>query len=420
MSDLERIVREKAQKAKEASQELRKVSSQEKNKGLLEIAQLLKKNYSEILKVNQDDIQKAEEANLDKAFIDRLTLTSARLDSMVKGVEEVVALPDPAGEITEFITRPNGLRVGKMRVPLGVIGLVYESRPNVTVDAAALCLKSGNALILRGGREAINSNKKLVEIMKEALLKIQTIPPEAIQFIDVPSREAVEILINLPEFVDVIIPRASQKTIKFLTERASVPVIAHGEGNCHLFIDDSAEIKKAVEICLNAKLQRPGVCNAVETLLIHRAIAPKVIPELLPKLKKAGVEIRGCEETRRLFPEAVPATEEDWRQEYLALILAVKIVKDLSEAISHVTTFGSGHSDGIITENYTRAMQFIREVDSAACYVNASTRFTDGYEFGLGAEIGISTQKLHARGPMGLRELTTFKYIILGDGQIRT
>jgi glutamate-5-semialdehyde dehydrogenase len=337
---------------------------------------------------------------------------------MIQGVKGVIALPDPVGKVFARVKRPNGLRVERMRVPLGAIGIVYEARPNVTIDAAALCLKSGNAVLLRGGSEAIRSNTTLVEIIKLALTDVG-LPSGCVEFIDITDREAVLTMLKQDQFLDVVIPRGSQQLIKFIQEHSSVPVIAHGEGNCHVFVDRSADLRKAEEIVFNAKVQRPSVCNAAEKLLIHRQIAATFLPRMATRLRKAGVEIRGDARTLAIMPDATPATEADWEKEYLDLIIAVKVVDNLDQAIAHINRWGSHHSDAIVTRTKGNGERFLREVDSAAVFVNASTRFTDGFEFGLGAEIGISTQKLHARGPMGLVELTSNKFIIHGTGQIR-
>jgi glutamate-5-semialdehyde dehydrogenase len=351
-------------------------------------------------------------------LLDRLALNSKRIKCMADGLRAVADLGDPVGEITGMKKMPNGLLVGKMRVPLGVIGIIYEARPNVTVDCAGLCLKSSNSVVLRGGKEALNSNKALVDIMQSALSEAG-IDKAAISFISSVEREAVKELAQLSEFIDCIILRGGKGLIETIGKGARVPIISHGEGVCHTYIDEYANIDMAVRIAYNAKVQRPGVCNAMETLLVHQGIAKKVLPQLGKDLKNAGCKLLGCEKTRQILPDIEEATEEDWKTEYLDLILSIKIVSCLDAAISHITKYGSGHSDAIITSSHPNAMKFIRKVDSAACYVNASTRFTDGGEFGLGTEMGISTQKLHARGPMGVVELTSEKFIILGDGQIR-
>jgi len=337
---------------------------------------------------------------------------------MIAGVNDIIKLRDPVGSVVERTTRPNGLLIEKMRVPLGAVGIIYESRPNVTIDAASLCLKSGNAVLLRGGSEAINTNKRLVAVIKTALEDVN-LPSGCVEFIDTTDRTAVLEMLKQEKYLDVVIPRGSQQLISFIQRNSSVPVIAHGEGNCHIYVDSSADIAMAEEIVFNAKVQRPSVCNAAEKLLVHNSIATKFLPRIARRLGRAGVEIRGDKKTLALVDNAIPAKETDWSKEYLDLIIGMKVVKNLDEAIDHINRYGSHHSDAIVTRNKNRGERFLREVDSAAVYVNASTRFTDGFEFGLGAEIGISTQKLHARGPMGLVELTSMKYIVHGKGQIR-
>jgi len=337
---------------------------------------------------------------------------------MVKGINEVIDLPDPVGEVIKMWRRPNGLLVGKMRVPIGVIGIIYEARPNVTSDAAVLCLKSGNAVILRGGSEAYHSNRIIVKYLREGLVEAG-LPAESIQFLPFLEREAVKILLRLNDYIDLIIPRGGEGLIKTVTEESTIPVIKHYKGICHVYVDEYADLNMAISISYNAKVQRPGVCNAMETLLVHEKIASDFLPPMAEKFRKGGVELKGCEKTREIIPDIEKATEEDWTTEYLALILSIRIVKDIEEAIRHINFYGSHHSDAIVTRDYSKAKKFLEEVDSAAVYVNASTRFTDGGEFGMGAEIGISTDKLHARGPMGLEELTSYKFIIFGDGQVR-
>jgi glutamate-5-semialdehyde dehydrogenase len=408
----------KAQLAKKASFSLLRCPSKVKNKVLLETAQALLSHQEEILQANHRDLEKAKTEKLSSALIDRLTLTPARIKAMSVGLEEIAQLKDPVGEIINFKTLSNGVRLGKMRVPLGVVGIIYESRPNVTIEAAALCFKSSNAVILRGSRTAINSNLTLARIMRKVLKEVANLE-DILQIIETTAHQEVLEMLKLAEFIDVIIPRASQQTIKFILEHSAIPVISHGEGNCHLYVDEDADLKMAEKIVFNAKVQRPGVCNALETLLVHQKIAPKFLPPMIDKLKKAKVEIRGCLETKKLVPKIKRAKKEDFRKEYLDLILAVKIVEGLNQAIEQINTYGSHHSDGIITSSYQKAWRFLNEVDSSSVFVNASTRLADGGVYGLGAEIGISTQKLHARGPMGLEELTTTKFIALGDGQIR-
>jgi glutamate-5-semialdehyde dehydrogenase len=352
-------------------------------------------------------------------MIDRLTLTETTIGGIARGLTEVATLPDPVGKIGSMSRRPNGLLVGRMRIPLGVIGIIYESRPNVTADAAALCLKSGNACILRGGSEAIHSNLAIAHILQEVLRDL-ALPETAIQVIAITDREAVYEMLQLEEFIDVIIPRGGEELIRAVVRDSKIPVIKHYKGVCHVFVDEGADFDMALRICMNAKTQRPGVCNAMETLLVHEAAAGTFLPLAAVKLREAGVAIRGCEKTRAILPEAETATEEDWYREYLDLILAVRVVGDLDEAIAHIEKYGSLHTEAIITENYGRAQRFLQEVNSSTVLVNASTRFNDGFELGLGAEIGISTTKLHAFGPMGLEELTTTKFIVYGNGQVRT
>ena len=412
-------VREKARKAKEASYKMAVASTSEKNEALKRIAESLWSRKEEIISANEKDINGAKEKGLPPHLIDRLALNEKRIKDICDSIEEVIALPDPVGEIIEGWKRPNGLVIQKVRVPLGVIGIIYEARPNVTVDAATLCLKAGNCVVLRGGSEAINSNICLVEIMRQALNET-ALPPEAVQIIEDTSRLSALALMRQSEYLDVLIPRGGAGLIKSVLENARLPVIETGVGNCHTYVHEDADLEMAERIVINAKCQRPSVCNAMETLLVHKNIAPQFLPRCLKKLSELGVEIRGCERTRELFPEAKPATEEDWYTEYLALILAVKVVDSLDEAIAHINKYGSKHSEAIITSNVKSAKRFCEEVDASTVYVNASTRFTDGGQFGLGAEIGISTQKLHARGPMGLRELTSYKWVVYGEGQIRT
>ena len=415
---MDQSIQEKARAAKEASRVLYTCSSAKKNSLLRAIIARLRSNTQHILDSNAEDLARARENGSSNVLLDRLTLDEKRIGQMITGVRDVITLHDPVGRVIERVKRPNGLRVEKMRVPLGTIGIIYEARPNVTVDAAALCLKSGNAVLLRGGSEAIRTNTTLVKIIRMALQDVR-LPPGCVEFIDTTDREAVLTMIAQDRFLDVVIPRGSQQLIRFIQEHSTVPVIAHGEGNCHVFVDRSADLRKAEEIVVNAKVQRPSVCNAAEKLLVHKAIAQKFLPRVAARLRTAGVEIRGDEGACAILTNAVPASEADWTKEYLDLIIAVKVVGDLGQAIDHINRFGSHHSDAIVTGTKSNGEKFLREVDSAAVYVNASTRFTDGYEFGLGAEIGISTQKLHARGPMGLVELTSTKFVVHGTGQIR-
>ncbi len=417
--ELKEIILEIAKNAKEASRKVATLSTTTKNGVLKRVAELLRTKKEEIKKVNEKDITLAREKGYPAAFIDRLTLSDKVIEAMAKGLEEVASFPDPVGEVVKMWKRPNGLLVGRMRIPLGVIAMIYESRPNVTIDAAGLCFKSGNAVILRGGKEALNSNLALAEIFHQALEEFD-VPTSAVQVVPVPDRKLVEYMLELEEYIDLVIPRGGEGLIRFVTEKARMPVIKHYKGVCHVYVDKFADLEKAKNIAINAKCQRPGVCNAMETLLIHEAIAEKFLPELAEEYKKLGVEIRGCSKTLELVPWAKEATEEDWDAEYLDLILAVKVVSGMEEALSHIAKYGSNHTEAIVTENYERAMKFLNEVDASVVMVNASTRFNDGGELGLGAEIGISTSKIHAYGPMGLEELTTTKFIVFGNGQIRT
>jgi glutamate-5-semialdehyde dehydrogenase len=352
-------------------------------------------------------------------MLDRLLLTDARIRQMADGIEEVIALPDPVGEVLKMWRRPNGLWVGRMRIPLGVIGIIYESRPNVTADAAALCVKSGNAVVLRGGSEAIRSNTAIARILREAL-SASGLPADAVSIIEQTDRAAIDALLAAEEFVDLIIPRGGEGLIRSVAEKSRIPVIKHYKGVCHIYVDEDADLGQALPVCINAKVQRPGVCNAMETLLVHEKAAPEFLPAVAAELAKSGVELRGCPKTVRLVPQAKPASEEDWGTEYLDLILAVKVVSSLEEAMEHIRRHGSLHTEAILTRDHARAMRFVREVDSSLVLVNASTRFNDGFQLGLGAEIGISTTKVHAFGPMGLEELTTTKFIAFGDGQVRS
>ena len=408
----------KGKNAKEAANYLMKVSSDRKNDVLLHSAELLMKHKEEIIIANKKDLHSARKNGIRSTLLDRLILNEDRILGLAEGLREIASLNDPVGEILSMNRRPNGLMIGKQRVPIGVIGIIYESRPNVTVDAFGLCLKTGNASILRGGKEAIHSNLAINRILQLSLLNCE-FPVNAVQVIEDTTRESSLALMKLNGYLDLLIPRGGAELIKTVVENSSVPVIETGVGNCHIYVDNYADIEKANNITINAKTQRPGVCNAAETLLIHSEIAEEFIPEICRKLSEKNVEIRGDDTVTKYYPGAKQATEEDWSTEYFNLIIAVKVVDSLDEALNHIRTYGTKHSEAIITENYSHAQRFLNEIDAAAVYVNASTRFTDGYEFGFGAEIGISTQKLHARGPMGLKELTTTKYIIYGDGQIR-
>ncbi|MBN2407500.1 MAG: glutamate-5-semialdehyde dehydrogenase [Elusimicrobia bacterium] len=420
-NDKEKIKQKKifdiASRAVLASRELRIISSDSKKNALIKIAELIDQKSEDIQFRNEIDVEAAKEDNLPAALIDRLLLDGKRIKSMTDGIREVAAMEDPVGEVLSHYTRPNGLVIDKVRVPLGVIAMIYESRPNVTGDSAALCLMSSNAVILRGGTEALNSNLAIGHYIREAL-KGTDIPQDAVQIIDDSDRNLINYLVSLKGMVDVVIPRGSEEMIETISRMSSVPVIGHGKGLCHIYIDSSADRKKAVEIVYNAKVQRPGVCNAVETLLVHTDAARSILPAVCEKLRSAQVELRGDEAAREIC-QMNEATEEDWSTEYLSLILSVKIVGSLEEAVEHIEKYGSRHSDCIIAEDREACDRFTDVVDSACVYCNASTRFTDGNQMGLGAEIGISNQKLHARGPMGLKELTSYKYLIRGNGQIR-
>jgi glutamate-5-semialdehyde dehydrogenase len=406
------------QRAKDAARKLAYMGTAAKNEALRVMADALLEHEKDILEANQKDVKAAQEKGLKKSLVNRLTLTTEGIQQMSEALREVVNLPDPVGE-GEFWTRPNGLRIQRTRVPLGVVAMIYEARPNVTVDAAALCLKSGNAVILRGGSEAIESNKVLSRVISEAAEK-SGMPLASIQLIQNTNREWVQQLMKMNGYVDVIIPRGGAGLIQTVVKESTVPVIETGTGVCHAFVDRDAILDKGVQIVFNAKTQKPGVCNALETVLVDETIAKDFLPMLGEEFQKSGVEIRGCKKVCEILPYAIEATEEDWSTEYLDLIISAKVVSDLDEALDHIYQYSTKHSETIITENYSRAQRFLNEVDAAAVYVNASTRFTDGGRFGFGAEIGISTQKLHARGPMGLKELTTIKYMIYGDGQIVT
>ena len=406
------------QQAKQAGRVLSKVETHQKNLALLKIADVIAEHSPRLIAENQRDLVAAKNNGLDAASIDRLQLTPARIESMIEGLRQVAALPDPVGEISNLNYRPSGIQVGQMRVPLGVIGIIYESRPNVTVDAAALCLKSGNACILRGGSESIHSNQAIAACIVEGLTAAG-LPATAVQVVETPDRAAVGELITLNEYVDVIVPRGGKSLIERISAEATIPVIKHLDGICHVYIDAEADLDKAVKIALNAKTHRYGVCNAMETLLVAESIATEVLPKLASLYLEKGVELRGCLKTCSLITQCLRATEDDWHTEYLAPVLSIKIVADIDEAIEHINRYSSAHTEAIVTENYTLARRFLREVDSSSVMVNASTRFADGFEYGLGAEIGISTDKLHARGPVGLHGLTSLKYIVLGDGHIR-
>nr|WP_071542453.1 glutamate-5-semialdehyde dehydrogenase [Moorella thermoacetica] len=411
-------VQTKGQRAREAARILAGLGTSKKNEALLAMARALEEEQEAILAANARDMVAGKEKGLSRALLDRLLLNEKRIRDMAAGLRELAALPDPVGEVTSMWTRPNGLQIGRVRVPLGVIGIIYEARPNVTVDAAGLCLKTGNAVILRGGSEAFYSNQALTSVISRAATAAGA-PEGAIQLIETTDREAVNLLLRANDYLDVLIPRGGAGLIRTVVENATVPVIETGVGNCHVYVDAEADLDMAQRIVINAKTQRPGVCNAMETLLVHEKVADSFLPSLAAALKDKGVTIRGCERTRAIIPWAEVATETDWATEYLDLILAIRVVDSLESALEHIHRYGTKHSEAIVTTNYQTAREFLARVDAAAVYVNASTRFTDGYEFGFGAEIGISTQKLHARGPMGPEQLTTFKYIIFGSGQIR-
>ncbi len=406
------------QHAKAAASALNKANTGIKNQALLAMAETLHQQREVLRTENQKDLALGEQQGLDTPSLERLTLSAKVIDTMIEGLHQVAALPDPIGEISNLQYRPSGIQVGQMRVPLGVIGIIYESRPNVTVDAAALCLKSGNACILRGGSEAFYSNQAIAAAINKGIQSTQ-LPLTAVQIVNTPDRAAVGELITLTNYVDVIVPRGGKSLIERITKDASIPVIKHLDGICHVYIDDQAELSKAIAIADNAKTHRYGVCNAMETLLIGSTIAAQVLPLLAKIYQDKGVELRGCAKTCSLLPTCLRATEEDWHTEYLAPILSIRIVANIDEAITHINHYGSQHTDAIVTENYTLARRFLREVDSSSVMVNASTRFADGFEYGLGAEIGISTNKLHARGPVGLHGLTSVKFVVLGDGHIR-
>jgi glutamate-5-semialdehyde dehydrogenase len=419
MEDIKQYMQQVGLQARAASRKMAQANTNAKNHALENIATAILLNSAKLIAENARDVATAKTSGLDPASVDRLTLTEKTIKSMAEGLRQIAALPDPIGEISDMKYRPSGIQVGKMRVPLGVIGIIYESRPNVTADAAGLCLKSGNAAILRGGSEAIYSNQAIAACVHQGLREAG-LPETAVQVVNTTDRAAVGELITMKEYVDVIVPRGGKSLIARISEDAKVPVIKHLDGICHVYIDDEADMKKAIRIADNAKTHRYGVCNAMETLLVNAGIAEKVLPELCSIYLKKGVELRGDDAARILVTQMKVATEEDWHTEYLAPILSVRVVASLDEAIDHINTYSSQHTDSIITENYTKAMRFLREVDSSSVMVNASTRLADGFEYGLGAEIGISTDKIHARGPVGLEGLTSQKYIVLGNGQVRT
>ncbi|MHC1745373.1 MAG: glutamate-5-semialdehyde dehydrogenase [Syntrophobacteraceae bacterium] len=405
-------------RARRASQQMAVANSSVKRNMLEAVAKALEKDRHAIAEANEKDLVEAEKRGLPKAKVDRLRLTDKVVKEMVGGLLEVAALPDPIGEVTRMWVRPNGLRVGRMRIPLGVIGIIYESRPNVTVDAAALCIKAGNTVILRGGSEAFHSNQCLTEILQQCLVAAG-LPEASVQLVSTTDRDAVLDLLQLEEYIDVMIPRGGEDLIRFVTQHARMPVLKHYKGVCHVYVDADADLDMAEKICLNAKVQRPGVCNAMETLLVHADVAETFIPRMASAFQKEGVELRGCERTCRLAPGCKRATEDDWYAEYLDLVLAVRVVTGMEEAIDHIATYGSQHTEAIVTRDFEKAHRFVQEVQSSLVLVNASTRFNDGFQLGLGAEIGISTSRLHAFGPMGVEELTTTKFIAYGNGQLR-
>lgn len=411
-------VRQMALEAKEAARELAWLSSDRKDRALRTMADRLQEETSQLFEANLADVERARKDGLPDPMVERLTLTEARVFEMAQGIREVAALPDPVGRVVSMWRRPNGLLVGRMRIPLGVVGIIYEARPNVTADAAALCLKAGNAVVLRGGSEAFLSNRAIVGILK-GVLEQEGIPPATVSMVDTTDRSAVREMLQLEGIIDVIIPRGGEQLIRAVVEDSRIPVIKHYKGVCHIFVDESADLDMAERICLNAKVQRPAVCNAVETLLVHMKVAEVFLPRMASRLAEYGVEIRGCELTRGILPQAKAAVEEDWYAEYNDLILAVRVVRDMDEAMEHIARYGSDHTESIITRDYSNAQRFLQRVQSSVVLVNASTRFSDGYQLGLGAEIGISTTKLHAFGPMGVEELTTTKFVVYGDGQIR-
>jgi glutamate-5-semialdehyde dehydrogenase len=418
MSDIKGLMQQMGENARAASREMAVASTEAKNQALLYTAEAIEANRKQLVSANAEDLAAGKAKGLSAAMLDRLELTSARIDNMIEGLQQVAALVDPVGEINDLRYMPSGIQVGRMRVPLGVIGIIYESRPNVTAEAASLCLKSGNATILRGGSEAIHSNQAIAACIREGLDKAG-LPAAAVQVVETTDREAVGHMITMPEYIDVIVPRGGKGLIERISQDARVPVIKHLDGICHVYIDDGADMTKAVNIALNAKTHRYGVCNAMETLLVAESMAEEFLPQIMQVYDEKDVELRGCEKTLDILSGIEAATSEDWETEYLAPILAIKVVAGLDEAIEHINTHGSQHTDTIVTEDYTRGMRFLREVDSSSVMINASTRFADGFEYGLGAEIGISTDKIHARGPVGLEGLTSQKYIVLGDGHIR-
>ena len=416
--DIKQYVTDKAKKAKAASRALANVSTEIKNNALFKMAAGLEQSAERLISENKKDLDAGEKKGLSKAMLDRLTLTPERIKAMADGLREVAALPDPVGEVVKMRRRPNGMEVGRMRVPIGLIGIIYESRPNVTADSAALCIKSGNGVLLRGGSEAVASNAAIAEVLNRAGAEAG-IPDGVVSFIENPDRACVMEMLRTNQFIDLIIPRGGEGLIKMVSENSTIPVIKHDKGVCHVYVDSKADLAMASEICFNAKVQRPGTCNAMETMLVHKDLSSSFLPEIIKRLMKAGVEIRGCALTKAAVPDVKAATDKDWDTEYNDLVLNVKVVSSMEDAMEHIAAHGSQHSEAIVTTDYGNARRFLREVDASAVFVNASTRLNDGYEFGLGAEIGISTTRIHARGPMGLEELTSTKFIVLGNGQIR-
>lgn len=416
--DIQHYMKQLGEQARAASRLMAKADTNTKNQALRNIAALIRQHEKALLAANQQDLQAAQANGMEAAMLDRLTLTEKSVATMAEGLEQIASLPDPIGEMSNFKYRPSGIQIGQMRVPLGVIGIIYEARPNVTVDAAGLCIKSGNACILRGGSEAIHCNQALAKLVHQGLQQAG-LPQAAVLVVETTDRAAVGELITMKQYVDVIVPRGGKGLIERISNDARIPVIKHLDGNCHVYVDDEADLAKAVRILENAKTQRLGTCNTAESLLVARSIASTSLPQLAEMLLAKGVEIRGCDETRAIVPQAKAATEEDYYTEYLAAIISCKVVSGVDEAIAHINQYSSQHTEAIVTENYTKARQFLREVDSSSVMVNASTRFADGFEYGFGAEIGISTDKLHARGPVGLEGLTSLKYVVLGDGHVR-
>ena len=416
--DIQHYMKQLGEQARAASRLMAKADTNTKNQALRNIAALIRQHEKALLAANQQDLQAAQANGMEAAMLDRLTLSEKSVATMAEGLEQIASLPDPIGEMSNFKYRPSGIQIGQMRVPLGVIGIIYEARPNVTVDAAGLCIKSGNACILRGGSEAIHCNQALAKLVHQGLQQAG-LPQAAVLVVETTDRAAVGELITMKQYVDVIVPRGGKGLIERISNDARIPVIKHLDGNCHVYVDDEADLAKAVRILENAKTQRLGTCNTAESLLVARSIASTALPKLAEMLISKGIEIRGCEETRAIVPQAKAATDEDYYTEYLAAIISCKVVSGVDEAIEHINKYSSQHTEAIVTENYTKARQFLREVDSSSVMVNASTRFADGFEYGFGAEIGISTDKLHARGPVGLEGLTSLKYVVLGDGHVR-